>query len=291
MTANNQAVSASGVDSATMGAADTQGLNAISATVAGAESPEIGTCCGLLVTKVVNDKTRMPFLLKGFLLDCPGCLEYRAALHVSALAGHTREERDARMRAIKPGEILFVEVVQNDGEVRVSERLVQQRLEVALLMQETKVRARVLEDVKDGGQHVFVLTGSASDCYQLPCEHDYGHKVRLHVSKLKDATRDARDARITTLKKGDVLDVVVTNYRRHATLPILLIEAEEFGRVQRKPALSARPRVEHQRRLPIGPSPLGNKTGDRAKAEAKRAERRQRDQELRNKMKTSGGKK
>ncbi len=237
-------------------------------------APVVGTAYPFHITRIIKGKDGAPFLVKGDLFG-----NYRGTVHVSELLGKTRELRDQRIRDLQSNPIpLYVEVLELGADIRLSEKLAAQRLEVERLMNDkTKVSAVVLEDAKEDSESVYLLFGD-------------GHRARLHARGLKDSTREARDARVKTLKKDTVLDVTVTGFRRHPNPQFarLQIDVQEVGREEKKPQAD-RFSAPARRSGPKGPSPLGNKTGDRAKAEAKRAERRQRDQAARNGMKGSGG--
>ena len=175
-----------------------------------------------------------------------------------------------------------MEVLELGAEIRLSEKLASQRLEIQRSQwnDKTKVSAVVLEDAKEDSESVYLLFGD-------------GHRARLHARGLKDSTREARDARVKTMKKDTVLEVTVTGFRRHPNPQFARLQIDvqgEIGRQEKKPQAD-RFSGPARRNRPNGPSPLGNKTGDRAKADAKRAERRQRDQAARSGMRGSSGKK
>ena len=239
-------------------------------------APVVGTAYPFHITRIIKGKDGKPFLVKGDLFG-----NYRGTVHVSELNGQTRELRDQRICDLQKDPIpLYVEVLELGAEIRLSEKLASQRLEIERLMNDkTKVSAVVLEDAKEDSESVYLLFGD-------------GHRARLHARGLKDSTREARDARVKTMKKDTVLEVTVTGFRRHPNPQFarLQIDVQEVGRQEKKPQAD-RFSGPARRNGPNGPSPLGNKTGDRAKADAKRAERRQRDQAARSGMRGSSGKK
>jgi hypothetical protein len=274
MTANNQATDFATVASAV--AAPANPASAPDSVAATLPTLYAGDVCNVVVTRVVHGKDGNPFLLR-----CKTDQGHNGTLHVSNLKGDERAHRDARIAEFEVNDPLTVEVLESAPELRFSERLFATRQAISELQHEEVLTGRVLEDVKEGSDSVFITV----------C----GHRARLHASKLNEPSRDARDARMKAFKKDDHLNVVITSYRRHPKLPVIQVDCSEYGwtaKVEKSSEPdSQRAGFPQQFKRRPGPSPLGNKTGDRAKAEAKRAERRNRDQETRNKMKSSGGKK
>jgi hypothetical protein len=240
----------------------------VNAPVTAAEAPQFNTTYCFTVIRVIRHKDGNPFLLKGFVSG----MNIAGTVHASAIIGDSKTDRDLRFNQIKESDVIDVELLEKVDGYRFSERLAAQRQELTALSAESKLTAVVLEDANEDTESLYVIIGGK-------------HKARIHASNLKESSRESRDARIKTLKKDETLNVTIKAFARHQKYPVFQISCQEVGR-QEKPAFVEKPRRTHK-----VASPLGNRTGDRAAAEAKRAARRQRDQIERNKMKGSSGKK
>lgn len=235
------------------------------------DEPQFNTIYDAIVTSAISHSDGDPWLLNGYIWI--GGKNTAGTIHVSALAGETKTLRDSRFGLFKAGDEIAVELLEKTSNgYRFSERLAAGRRELNYLMERPTLHAVLLDDANEDTESVFVIVNEK-------------HKARLHASDLKDSTRELRDARMKSFKKGDTLEVKIKSFVRHPKFPAFQVSCQEVGKQERKPVSSRKPaRVRTK-------SPLGNKTGDRAAAEAKRNDRRLRDQALRNKMKTAGGKK
>ena len=156
--------------------------------------------------------------------------------------------RDSRFGLFKAGDEIAVELLEKTSNgYRFSERLAAGRREISSLMEVTTLHAVLLDDANEDSEAVFVIINEK-------------HKARLHASDLKDSTRDLRDARMKSFKKGDTLEVTIKSFARHPRFPAFQLSCQEVGKQERKPPAFNKPARVHTK------SPLGNKTGDRAEA-------------------------
>jgi hypothetical protein len=243
--------------------------------------PNIEDVDTFTVTKVVRHGKgkREAFKLRGTIRG------HKAEIHVKDLV--------TDIATIKDGDTVQAEVISFEyGENHDVTIACSEKLAVARATLEAS-RGKPLDAVvrKDVGEH-----NGKPDAH-LFVTLPGGQGARVFVGHLKDRSREERDARLKTFKKGDPIKVTLDSFKRHPKFPVLNVECKEFNpeRMTPRPQANAQPKPAHRQsnwRSPLGGNPSGNVDGEkkRAIAEAKRAERRQRDQQVRNSMKGSGGK-
>lgn len=160
---------------------------------------------------------------------------YSAAVRVGELAGLKREVQQRRIGRLKQNDAFPVEVIsfEYDADHNVtiegSERLAAQRRAVEALQKKGKFTAIVREDVGENAFAVFVTIPG-------------GYRARVKVQRLKDKTREERDKRISTFKKGDTMVLELVDVARHERHAVLNLDCREV-RDQEPARTAAQPKA------------------------------------------------